>query len=193
MLLIIVKPFTIKGADKAGSLFPPFLSLAFGNHSLITKPVNVVSSLSLTLLIIVKPLAIMGGKVNITIVDSSRTKIFNSFMIVIIIFWVMKFECKNRYCPDMKLISIWTSWFGYNHCFKYQPIYRYIGWDTGIFIQNDMISVKFYRISFWTDMGRYVTKWPIYLPISEMKIYDILPRDAFEELLQMHLRNFYKR
>ena len=44
----------------------------------------------------------------------------------------------------------------------YRPKYRY-------FIQNDTLSVKIYRISFWTDMGPYIATWPIYRPISEMK------------------------
>ena len=48
------------------------------------------------------------------------------------------------------------------------------------FIQNNTISVKFYRISFWTDMSRYIAMWPIYDSISEMNILDISPRDAFE-------------
>jgi len=50
-----------------------------------------------------------------------------------------------------------------SHIPVYQSRYRY-------FIQNNTISVKFYRISFWTDMSRYITMWPIYRPIFEMKI-----------------------
>ena len=34
---------------------------------------------------------------------------------------------------------------------------------------------------------------PIYQPISEMKISDISPNDAFADLLQIHLRSFYKK
>jgi len=63
----------------------------------------------------------------------------------------------------------------------YRLRYRYL-------IQNDTTSVKFYWISFWTDMSWYITTWPIYRPISEMKI-----SDAFEKLLQTHSRSFYKK
>jgi len=42
-------------------------------------------------------------------------------------------------------------------------------------------------------MGQYIVTWPIYWPIFKMNISDILPRDIFEELLQTHLRSFYKR
>ena len=61
------------------------------------------------------------------------------------------------------------------------PVYRPRYW---YFIQNDMISAKFHRILFWTDMSRYIATWLIYWPISEMNISDISPCDAFEEFLQ---------
>jgi len=68
----------------------------------------------------------------------------------------------------------------------YRPRYQY-------FIQNDTISIKFYRISFWTDMSGYIVTWPICQSISEMNISDISSRDAFDELLQTDLMSFYKR
>ena len=59
------------------------------------------------------------------------------------------------------LYILWFYLYSY-HYFKYRPRYRY-------FIQNDTISVKIYRISFWTDIGRYIATWLIYRPIFEMK------------------------
>ena len=61
------------------------------------------------------------------------------------------------------------------------------------FIQNDTINAKFYRIFFLDRYGQNIATWPIYGLMSEMNISDISPRDAFEELLQTHLRNFYKK
>ena len=74
-----------------------------------------------------------------------------------------------------------------------------LGRYTGISIEIPVFYLKRYdKCTILPDiildhMGRYLATWPIYRPISEMNIFDISPRDAFEELLQIDLRSFYKR
>jgi len=46
------------------------------------------------------------------------------------------------------------------------------------------------------SLNRYwpiIALWPIYWPIYEMNMFDKLSHNAFKELLQTHLRSFYKK
>ena len=78
------------------------------------------------------------------------------------------------------------------------PIVLNIGQYTGISTEIRVFYSKRYdKCKILPDivldrMGRYIAAWLIYRPISEMKISDISSCDAFKELLQTHLRSFYK-
>jgi len=67
---------------------------------------------------------------------------------------------------------------------------QYISRDTSI------LSKTIRQVQLLQDivLDRYelIATWLIYRPISEMNIFDISPRDAFDELSQTHLRNFYE-